>query len=48
MWQLARMVTSTVKAGGDVASILRLESGDVKNQPGKSSGGKLGRRPRKF
>jgi hypothetical protein len=31
MWALARMVTSAVKSGGDAGSILRLESGDVKN-----------------
>jgi len=31
---LARMVTSTVKTGGDAASILRLEAGDVKEKCG--------------
>jgi len=49
MWTLARMVTSAVKAGGDAASILRIESGDVKEH-GKGGGvpGKLGRRKRKY
>jgi len=49
MWTLARMVTSAVKAGGDAASILRIESGDVK-ESGKGVGvvGKLGRRKRKY
>ena len=32
MWALARMVRSTVKAGGDAGAMLRLESGDVKEQ----------------
>lgn len=43
------MVTSAVKAGGDAASILRIESGDVK-ESGKGVGvvGKLGRRKRKY
>mmetsp|Transcript_26155 Transcript_26155/g.71725 ORF Transcript_26155/g.71725 Transcript_26155/m.71725 type:complete len:275 (+) Transcript_26155:285-1109(+) len=45
MWALARMVTSAVKSGGDAASILRLEAGDVKG-PGPVPGGKL-RRPRR-
>eukprot|EP00537_Pseudo-nitzschia_pungens_P011907 CAMPEP_0172385332 /NCGR_PEP_ID=MMETSP1061-20121228/3003_1 /TAXON_ID=37318 /ORGANISM="Pseudo-nitzschia pungens, Strain cf. pungens" /LENGTH=185 /DNA_ID=CAMNT_0013114299 /DNA_START=696 /DNA_END=1254 /DNA_ORIENTATION=- len=40
MWALARMVTSAVKSGGDAASILRLEAGDVKG-PGPVPGGKL-------
>lgn len=44
MWALARMVTSAVKSGGDAASILRLESGDVKERPGQSPDGKLRRR----
>ena len=45
MWALARMVTSAVKKGGDAASILRLESGDVKGG-GKNPGmtGELRRR----
>eukprot|EP00536_Pseudo-nitzschia_multiseries_P013691 jgi/Psemu1/212485/e_gw1.602.4.1 len=45
MWALARMVTSAVKSGGDAASILRLESGDIKG-PGSNPGGSL-RRPRR-
>lgn len=32
MWALARMVTSAVKSGGDAASMLRLEAGDIKQQ----------------
>eukprot|EP00537_Pseudo-nitzschia_pungens_P002504 CAMPEP_0172378716 /NCGR_PEP_ID=MMETSP1060-20121228/69564_1 /TAXON_ID=37318 /ORGANISM="Pseudo-nitzschia pungens, Strain cf. cingulata" /LENGTH=279 /DNA_ID=CAMNT_0013106443 /DNA_START=659 /DNA_END=1501 /DNA_ORIENTATION=+ len=40
VWALARMVTSAVKSGGDAASILRLEAGDVKG-PGPVPGGKL-------
>jgi hypothetical protein len=40
------MVTSTVKAGGDAASILRLESGDIKKS--KGAAGELGRRKRKY
>lgn len=32
MWALARMVTSTVKSGGDAATLLRLEGGDEKAQ----------------
>ena len=44
VWALARMVTSAVKKGGDAASILRLESGDVKQRRGPD--GSL-RRPRK-
>jgi hypothetical protein len=31
MWALARMVTASVKAGSDAATVLRLESGDVKD-----------------
>eukprot|EP00526_Cylindrotheca_closterium_P019114 CAMPEP_0113645508 /NCGR_PEP_ID=MMETSP0017_2-20120614/23992_1 /TAXON_ID=2856 /ORGANISM="Cylindrotheca closterium" /LENGTH=220 /DNA_ID=CAMNT_0000557257 /DNA_START=165 /DNA_END=824 /DNA_ORIENTATION=+ /assembly_acc=CAM_ASM_000147 len=31
MWALARMVTSTVKSGGDAATLLRLEGGDAKD-----------------
>jgi len=46
MWALARMVTSAVKAGGDAASILRLESGDTKGKPSLGPEGAL-RRPRK-
>jgi hypothetical protein len=46
VWALARMVTSAVKTGGDAASILRLESGDVKQRPGAGPGGSL-RRPRR-
>ncbi|KAG7371431.1 hypothetical protein IV203_020001 [Nitzschia inconspicua] len=47
MWALARMVTSAVKTGGDAASILRLESGDVKgnnNRNNNVNGGELRRR----
>jgi len=47
MWALARMVTSAVKAGGDAASILRLESGDTKPRPGTNPDGSSLRRPRK-
>jgi len=47
MWALARMVTSAVRAGGDAASILRLESGDTKQRPGTSPDGSSLRRPRK-
>jgi hypothetical protein len=32
MWALARMVTASVKAGSDAATMLRLESGDVKDR----------------
>jgi hypothetical protein len=32
MWTLARMVANDVKQGGDGASLLRLESGDVRNR----------------
>jgi len=46
MWALARMVTSAVKTGGDASSILRLESGDVKQRQGSTPGGSL-RRPRR-
>jgi len=46
MWTLARMVTSTVKAGGSISSILRLESGDIKKS--KGAAGELGRRKRKY
>jgi hypothetical protein len=42
MWALARMVTSAVKAGGDAATILRIESGDIKGQ--NRSNGELRRR----
>jgi hypothetical protein len=42
MWALARMVTSAVKTGGDAATILRLESGDIKGQ--NRSSGELRRR----
>jgi hypothetical protein len=44
MWTLARMVTSAVKTGGDAATILRLEGGDVKGGKGVSVGGELRRR----
>ncbi|KAL3920878.1 MAG: hypothetical protein SGARI_006832 [Bacillariaceae sp.] len=43
MWALARMVTSAVKTGGDAASILRLESGDIKSKD-RSINGELRRR----
>ena len=45
MWALARMVTASVKAGSDAATVLRLEAGDVKDA-NKSLGGSL-RRVRK-
>ncbi len=32
MWALARMVTASVKAGSDAATVLRLESGEVKDR----------------
>lgn len=44
MWALARMVTSAVKTGGDAASILRLESGDIKGNNNRSLNGELRRR----
>lgn len=43
MWALARMVTSAVKSGSDAATVLRLESGDVKDR-GRSPDGALRRR----
>lgn len=43
MWMLARMVTSTVKQGGDAASMLRLEGGNIKGKD-KSLNGVLRRR----
>ena len=45
MWALARMVTASVKAGSDAATVLRLEAGDVKDGT-KLPGGSL-RRVRK-
>jgi hypothetical protein len=48
MWALARMVTSTVKAGGDAASMLRLDAGDPKDPKRQSSlQGELRRRRRR-
>ncbi|CAJ1952214.1 unnamed protein product [Cylindrotheca closterium] len=44
MWALARMVTSTVKSGGDAATLLRLEAGD---DQGRSVDGELRRRRKK-
>jgi hypothetical protein len=45
MWALARMVTSAVRTGGDAATILRLESGDVGKDGGRGlKGGELRRR----
>jgi len=46
MWTLARMVTSAVKTGGDAATVLRLEGGEVKDGPGGRGGvnGELRRR----
>jgi hypothetical protein len=44
MWALARMVRSTVKAGGDAGAMLRLESGNVKEQ---NIGGGLRRKRRR-
>lgn len=46
MWALARMVTSTVKSGGDAATLLRLEAGDDKGQ-NRSIDGELRRRRRR-
>jgi hypothetical protein len=46
MWALARMVTSAVKTGGDAATILRLESGDIKDKD-RSMNGELRRRRRR-
>ena len=34
MWTLARMVANDVKNGGDGASLLRLEAGDVRDRDG--------------
>lgn len=44
MWALARMVTSTVKSGGDAATLLRLEAGEEQN---RSIDGELRRRRRR-
>ncbi len=44
MWALARMVTSVVKTGGDAATILRLEAGEVKGRNTSSVLGELRRR----
>lgn len=38
MWALARMVTSAVKSGGDAATMLRLESGDIKEKDRRVDG----------
>ena len=46
MWALARMVTSAVKTGGDAATILRLESGDIKTKD-RNINGELRRRRRR-
>eukprot|EP00980_Cylindrotheca_fusiformis_P012446 scaffold3054_cov129-Cylindrotheca_fusiformis.AAC.10 len=46
MWALARMVTSTVKAGGDAATMLRLDAGDGKDRNRKHNGGLRRRRRR--
>jgi hypothetical protein len=46
MWALARMVTSTVKAGGDAASMLRLEAGDTKEHDRRINGQLRRRRKR--
>ena len=46
MWALARMVRSTVKAGGDAAALLRLEAGDTKEQDRRINGSLRRRRKR--
>jgi hypothetical protein len=45
MWALARMVTAAVKSGSDAATMLRLESGDVKDRNQRINGGLRRRRP---
>jgi hypothetical protein len=47
MWALARMVTSAVQSGGDAATMLRLEPGDVKEGRGRKLTGVSLRRRRK-
>jgi hypothetical protein len=47
MWALARMVTASVKAGSDAATVLRLESGDVKGNGDRAVGSTSLRRVRK-
>jgi len=46
MWALARMVTASVKAGSDAATVLRLEAGDVNSNKTGFTNGSL-RRVRK-
>jgi anthranilate/para-aminobenzoate synthase component I len=46
MWALARMVTSAVKAGGDAATMLRLDAGDSKERDRRINGGLRRRRRR--
>jgi hypothetical protein len=46
MWQLAKMVTNAVNAGGDAASMLKLEAGEL-NSHNRQLNGKLRRRRRK-
>jgi hypothetical protein len=46
MWALARMVTAAVKSGSDAATMLRLESGDVKERDRSINGGLRRRRKR--
>jgi hypothetical protein len=47
MWALARMVTAAVKSGSDAATMLRLESGDVKERNQSINGGLRRRRPKR-
>lgn len=44
MWALAKMVTATVKSGGDAATMLRLEAGDTKQDRDRRVNGQLRRR----
>lgn len=46
MWQLAKMVTNAVNSGGDAASMLKLEAGDV-NAHNRQLNGELRRRRKK-
>ena len=45
MWNLARMVTASVKSGSDAGAMLRLDSGDVKDK--RTVNGSLRRRRRR-
>lgn len=46
MWALARMVRSTVKAGGDASTMLRLEAGDANERDRRINGSLRRRRKR--